>query len=485
MYVLENPYFTRHNEVTEVGIMSKKMKDSIVIGLALFAMFFGAGNLIFPPQIGIYTGSDFALAALGFFFTGIGLPLIGIIAAVKAGEALKHFQKRIGKMPVILFQLTIALTLGLVAIPRTAATTHEMGFDMFFNGISPVVTSSIFFGITIALAIKPTGIVDRIGKFLTPVLVLFIGGIIIKGIIDPVQSAQAGFEGSAIAEGFLGGYQTMDALGALIFGGIVLNTLNEKGYTSRRDQMKMTITAGIVAALGLALVYGGLMYLGSQMNGIADQAMSKTALTILIANTLLGRTGTWMLGLAVSFACLTTSIGLVATMADYFSDITKGKIAYKWSVILISVISGSISILGVDQIVTLAIPILVVLYPVAILLVLFILLDDIISKSLKGYIDDSIKMEEKYGYAIIYKVTFLVTLLFGILQGMKEAGIFVEQVDKIMDIVPLGTLGFPWVVPTLITFIIAYTIIAISYSRKKRIRTKVGEATTKLQSFSR
>ncbi len=430
--------------------MKNKMKDSIIIGLALFAMFFGAGNLIFPPQIGIEAGSDWKIAAIGFFMTGIGLPLLGIFAAVIGGEGLKKFQPKVGKGVIIAFSVVVALTLGFVAIPRTGATTYEMGFNMFFEDFSPVLASLIFFGITIALAIKPTGIVDRIGKYLTPVLVLMLGTIIVKGIVTPVGAADVALVEGSFSTGFLGGYQTMDALGAIIFGGIVLNAFREKGYNKEKDQIKMAIIAGGIAALGLALVYGGLMYLGSTATGVVSDDVSKTSLTIIISSLLLGRTGTWMLGIGVSFACLTTSVGLVATIGQYFADITNNKIKYEVSVIIMCVASAFIAVLGVDGIMTVAGPILVVVYPIAILLILFILFDRYISKP------------------IVYKVTLATTFSISLLQGVREAGFLGGMIDKTLSSMPLSNYGFPWLIPGSVAFVSTYCLVSLYrlYSRR-------------------
>lgn len=419
--------------------MKRKMKDSIIIGLALFAMFFGAGNLIFPPQIGIEAGGLWKEAAFGFFMTGIGLPLLGIFAAVKGGEALKNFQPKVGKAVIMTFSIVVALTLGFVAIPRTGATTYEMGFSMFMPNISPIISSIIFFSLTLALAYKPTGIVDRIGKFLTPVLVLMLGTIIIKGIIDPINMPDVAYTGNTFALGFFGGYQTMDALGALIFGGIVLNTFREKGYNDLKVQLKMTAVAGGIAALGLALVYGGLMYLGSTTVGVISPDVQKTTLTVMISSLLLGRTGTWMLGVGVSFACLTTSVGLVATIADYFSDISKGKIKYRFTVTLLSMVSAFIAVLGVDGIVSVAGPILVVVYPIAILLIVFILMDRYVNKP------------------VVYKTTLATVFTFSLLQGVSQAGYFTAIINNALGQIPLNDVGFPWLLPSALVFFTTYS----------------------------
>ena len=420
--------------------MKRKLKDSVIIGLALFAMFFGAGNLIFPPQIGVEAGSLWKEAAFGFFLTGIGLPLLGIFAAVKGGEALKNFQPKVGKAVIMTFSIVVALTLSFVAIPRTGATTHEMGFSMFFTEMPAILSSIIFFTITLALAYKPTGIIDRIGKFLTPVLVLMLGTIIVKGIIDPINVPEATTATSnTFTTGFLGGYQTMDALGALIFGGIVLNTFREKGYTKLNEQLKMTAISGGIAALGLGLVYGGLMYLGSTTVGVISPDVPKTTLTVLISSLLLGRTGTWMLGIGVSFACLTTSVGLVATIADFFSDISKGKLRYEWTVMVLCSVSAFIAVLGVDGIVSVAGPILVVVYPIAILLITFILIDKLVNKP------------------VVYKTTIVTAFTFSLLQGFSEAGIFATSINNALSQIPFNDVGFPWLIPAVTAFFLSYT----------------------------
>lgn len=430
--------------------MSKKNKDSLIIGLALFAMFFGAGNLIFPPEIGFLAKGNWKLAALGFTMTGIGLPLLGIFASVKGGGALKRFQPRIGKIPTIALQVAIVLTLGFVAIPRTGATTHEMGFNMFFEGFNPIISSIIFFGITITLAFKPTGIVDRIGKFLTPILVLMLGTIIIKGIIDPIGVAEPLVNSSTFSQGFLGGYQTMDALGALVFGGIMLNTFKEKGYSTMKDQMSITLRSGLVALVGLGLVYGGLMYLGSGASTVVSQDVSKTDLTIMISSLLLGRTGTWMLGIGVSFACLTTSVGLVATISEFFSDISSDKIPYKFSVVILCLASALVAVNGVDQIVAFAVPILVVLYPVAILVMLFIVFGQVIKHN------------------FVLKTTLVVTLFISVLQGLEAAGYLSGIMLKALQALPLYEFSFPWMIPTSLTLLVAYSISMVLFVKNKR-----------------
>lgn len=240
--------------------MRKTVKDAIVVGAALFAMFFGAGNLIFPPAIGMAAGEKWLLSLLGFLMTGIGLPVLGVMAVSKAGGTVSDLAGKVSKRFSLIIGTTIILAIGpLLAIPRTGATVYEIGIEPMLS-VNPLVVSFIYFAITLAFVIKPNGIIDKVGKILTPILLGVIGLIIVVGVIHPIAKPTGVPTFQPIAYGFLEGYQTMDTLGAIVMGGIILAALIEKGYHDRKSQMKMTSIAGVIAGLGLAGVYGGLLY---------------------------------------------------------------------------------------------------------------------------------------------------------------------------------------------------------------------------------
>lgn len=419
--------------------MTKKInKDSIVLGLALFAMFFGAGNLIFPPSIGINAGDSWFFAMLGFFLTGIGMPLLGILAISKAGGTLESFAGKVSPKFGKIYGIIAVIVLGpLLGVPRTGATTYEMGISPIFPNVSPIVVSIIFFSLTLFLAIKPSGIIDRIGKLLTPILLIMLAIIIYKGIISPIGTPLDTGMINPFSKGFTEGYQTMDVIVSTILGGIIVKSLIEKGYKDKKSQFKITLRAGLISSMGLVIVYGGLLYLGATGSAVFSSDIAKTSLIVSIVGQLLGQVGMIVLGICVTAACLTTSVGITATVGDLFSEISDGKISYKLAVIASTVISAIIANLGVENIVSFAEPLLAIIYPVAIILVILNIFDGLI-------INKKIYIGAIYG-----------TLSVSIIDGIKTLGVESDILDSIINVLPLWDKGFGWILPAIIGMIIA------------------------------
>ncbi|WP_129598183.1 branched-chain amino acid transport system II carrier protein [Anaerophilus nitritogenes] len=417
--------------------MNQKNKDAFVLGLALFAMFFGAGNLIFPPFLGLIAGKSWIMCAIGFFLTAIGMPLLGIIASAKAGGTINDVGNKVHPVFSKIFATIIILAIGpLLAIPRTGATTFEMGVLPNFPGISPVISSIIFFGITLYFVIKPSEIVDKIGKILTPLLLVVIFIIIIKGFISPVGIASTAMEGNAFTKGFTEGYQTMDALASVVFAGVMLTALVGKGYKDVKEQVTITIRAGVIAAISLVIVYGGLMYLGSHANSVYPPTIDKSVLLMSITNTLLGDFGKVALGIVVSLACLTTSIGLTATVGTFFNKLSNNKISYQVIVIATVVFSGMFAIGGVEKILAIAVPLLVTVYPITAVLIIMNALDEFMPKG-------------------AYIGAVFGALLVSFYDGLSAMGIQITFFRKIISHIPLADAGFAWVIPSIIFGIIS------------------------------
>lgn len=420
--------------------MKKEMKDTIVIGAALFAMFFGAGNLIFPPAIGVQGGSQWILSLLGFLVTGIGLPVLGVLAVSKAGGTIDNLADVVGKKFSVIFGSIVVLAIGpLLAIPRTGATVYEIGVQPL-SSIPPIVASIVYFSITLFFVIKPSGIIDKVGKILTPILLVVVGLIIFTGIFDPIGAPIITSIEKPFSDGFIQGYQTMDTLASIVLGGIILTALLEKGYTKRNDQTRITTMAGLMAGLTLALVYGGLLYLGATISGQVAADIPKTDLIILITKTLLGAKGQLVVSLAVSAACLTTSIGLTAIVGNYFEGISKGKLSYKSIVIFTSVFSTVMSVIGVESLVKVAEPLLVLVYPIAIVLIVFNLLDRFIPN------------------AMFYRGGVAGAALIGLFDTISVAGLTIKAMNPIYSMInsmPLAEQGFAWIIPTLVLAVVA------------------------------
>ena len=309
--------------------MSIKFKDIVVIGFALFAMFFGAGNLIFPPFLGVISGTKWFVSFMAFLFADGGLALLGVIAATGTqGDMMAFFGRAGKKLGIVIASLTILCIGPFVAIPRTAATTYEIGIvPNFGHSLSPIVFAIIFFVIVLVLTIKPSKVVDIIGAFLTPVLLICLAVLIIKGIVSPLGAPlDRTLVDNVFISGINDGYQTLDGMAGAVFAGIVIASVKQKGYTEKKVLVKATILAGIVAVVGLALVYGGLTYLGATVSPQYDNTVERTTLVISITQAILGGPGKVILGLVVGLACLTTAIGLTSACGNYFSDLTEGKL---------------------------------------------------------------------------------------------------------------------------------------------------------------
>ncbi|WP_061994526.1 branched-chain amino acid transport system II carrier protein [Clostridium sp. ATCC 25772] len=414
-------------------------KDFIVIGFALFAMFFGAGNLIFPPYIGKLAGDQTPLAIIGFLITGVGLPLSGIIACAKINGSFTDMSRRVGKIFSIIATTALVLAIGpMLAIPRTAATTYELAIHPIFPSVSPVIGVIIYFGICLAFVLRPSGIIDNIGKILTPILLVMLGIIIVKGVLVPLGPVvETNYQG-AFSNSLLEGYQTMDAMASVIFASIVLTSVKAKGYTDKKDIINATIKSGLVAVVGLTFVYGGLMILGSQVSTIITDDIGRSALVVEIVGRHLGSLGTVVLGLSVGLACLTTAIGLISTGAEYFSGLTKGKVSYNIFAIIISTVSALLGTGGVEKIVQFAGPVLQILYPIVIVLIIITLAGKFVSNN------------------NTVKITIYTTLIISILDtvnGLTNGSI--TSLNKLVSTIPLASLGFAWVIPTFIAFIIS------------------------------
>ena len=343
-----------------------KPKDMLVIGAALFAMFFGAGNLIFPPLLGQQTGTSWLIGFLFFFIFDVGLALVAILALINKNEySITGLTGPMGKVPGAVIGAIGALCIGpFLAIPRTAATTYEVGVAPLFPGFNTWIFSAVFFAIVLVLTIRPSKVVDIVGQFLTPVLVIFLLIMIIVGIVNPLGPIELDSTVNAVKEGTYNGYQTLDVIASMIFIIIIANSARDKGYTDQASLAGATIRSSVVAAIGLLIIYGGLTYLGATTGTLADyQNLDQTTLLVTITKGLFGNTGVILLGIIVLFACWTTAIGLTSAVSEYFVELSGGKLKYKTLVIIIVIFSWVISNAGVSTIIQFSAPLLNLIYP--------------------------------------------------------------------------------------------------------------------------
>lgn len=410
--------------------MNKTNKDIVIVGFALFAMFFGAGNLIFPPFLGVISGESWLTGFGGFLLADVGLALLAVAAAAKCNGEVSRVLGRAGKNLAIVLGSAIMICLGpLLAIPRTAATTFEMGISPLASGFNPILFSVLFFAITFILTIKPSKVVDIIGQFLTPALLVALGVLIIKGIVTPLGDINpTPMINDIFAEGVKQGYQTMDALGAVALSTVIITSLANKGYNDESQKVKLTMKAGIVAAIGLCLVYGGLTYLGATVSQVYGKDVVQTKLIVEITASLLGHPGKIILALIVGLACLTTAIGLTSATAQFFSKITNGKLKYEIIVTAVCIFSAIVSNFGVSTIIKFSAPILDMIYPATVVLVIMTLFGN------------KIKNDNAF------KGAAYMALLVSVLTVANNLGISIPMLTKL----PFTQLGFNWIVPVLI-----------------------------------
>lgn len=339
-------------------------KEAAVTGLALFAMFFGAGNLIFPPYLGMESGVLWPMGLAFFVLIDVVLACLGIYALSAAGGGEVAFARTIGKVPAVLLSAGAILCTGvLIAMPRTAATTYEMAIVPSFGDVGLLPFSLAFFAVVLVLTIRKSKVVDIIGKVLTPLLVLGIVALIMAGIIGPIGPVGQPLSQHVAQDGILAGYQAMDILCIIGYSIVLQDTLRSDGFTERAVTLRILTVASIIAGVLLTLIYGGLTYLGAMSASAFPPDVTQAELIVGITYQLMGSAGVGILGIVVTLACLTTAIGLIGSTAAYFQHLTHDRISYRTGVIACTIAGVLICNLGLELIISLASPILVLVCP--------------------------------------------------------------------------------------------------------------------------
>ena len=428
-----------------------KTKDVLLTGFALFAMLFGAGNLIFPPMLGYETSSSWIPTMLAFIITGVGFPFLGILSVSIAGNGIKDFANRVSPTFSKIFAIISILAIGpMLAIPRTGATAYEITF--LHNGMNNTIYKYIYlicyFGIVILFSLRASKVIERVGKILTTILLLLLFLIIAKGIFFSGLSIKPDIYPYAFKKGFLEGYQTMDTIASIAYAGIILKAIKNGRNLTQKQEFSFLIKAGLVAILSLALIYGGFALVGAKMHSVLV-TNDKIELLVKTTSYLLGNYGNLVLAICVAGACLTTAIGLVATVGEFFSSITSFK--YEKIVIFTVIISFLLSILGVESIIRISVPILVFIYPVMISLIIL----NLFGKYIKN--------------DYVYKGVVLFTGIIGLIESLASIGITNTYTNSVLEILPFSDYGLTWLFPGLI----GYILFSLMFRKVQRIENKV------------
>jgi len=415
-------------------------KTILIIGFALFASFFGAGNLILPPQLGFNSGPEWWLVALGFVTTAAVIPLLALFGHARLQGTMLDFGNKVSPLFSLVYCLCVYLIAITLPIPRTAAVTHEMAIQPFFN-TSSLLTSSIYFGLAFIFIMKRDSILSILGKFLTPLIVLILLAIIIIGLFYSPESINASvLESPALIAGLLEGYQTYDALGGVLIGGVVIISLNLEGGVSFEDKKAIITKSGLVAAFGLFLIYTGMIAIGAMHNTEFETSITRPELLTGLSIKTLGNIGNVFLSVLISLACFTTAVSVIVGTADFFKGLFKdSQMVYTVTAIIACLLGVLVGQFDVHYIIVVALPALMFIYPLTIVLILLNVIP------------------EKYASSTVFKAVVLATFLFSIPDFLGFL-IETEWLNRLKEIIPLANQNLGWVLPAVIAFIISNLI---------------------------
>jgi len=415
-------------------------KTILVIGFALFASFFGAGNLILPPYLGFNSGPDWWLVALGFVTSATVIPLLALFGHARLQGTMLDFGNKVSPLFSLVYSLCVYIIAITLPIPRTAAVTHEMAIQPFFH-TSSLLTSSIYFGVAFIFIMKRDSILSILGKFLTPLIVLILLAIIIIGLFTSPESINNSvLETPALVAGLLEGYQTYDALGGILIGGVVIISLNLEGGISFKDKKTIIAKSGLVAATGLFVIYAGMIAVGALHNTEFEASITRPELLSGLSLKTLGNIGNLFLSVLISLACFTTAVSVIVGTADFFKGLFKeSQLAYTITAIVSCIMGIFIGQMNVKYIIDVALPALMFIYPITIVLILLNVIP------------------QEYATKLIFKAVVLVTFVFSIpdfLGFLMEA----HWLQNIKEIIPFAKQNLGWVLPALVTFIVVNLI---------------------------
>ena len=425
----------------------------LVTGLALFAMLFGAGNLIFPVMIGVESGVEQVPATIGFMLTGVLLPMAGMIAAATSSSGVLGIIERISHYPGLVFCWLIFLSTGMLyAIPRTAAASFSMSFQASTGDshLALFIYTLVFFGIAGYLCLNPRNVLDRIGGLLTPALLILLAVMIIAAIatMDPSEAAPIEkYASTPTLKGIFDGYGTLDAIASFVFGVVIIRALRQKGFQPGRQLFGVTALSGVIAAFFLGLVYFGLSMVGSRVGRLNPDVKDGGEGLAFAAQHLFGPTGRVILGAIAILACLTTAIGLVEASTQFFRGLFP-KVSRPVWVVLHVIVSLAIANLGLEALVNVIIPVMMFCYPITIMLVVTCIMDIFIPGHMFW----------------AYRLSVWVAAFFGLFDGLKAAGVLEEWIDTT---IPMASLGLGWLIPSLAMLALGL-IIDIAQGRMKQ-----------------
>ena len=445
-------------------------KQILLIGSLLFGLFFGAGNLIFPLKMGQDAGFNIGPVTLGFLLSGVGLPILGVVAAAMSdSQSLFDIAVPAGKKFAYFFTILLYLTIGPgFAIPRTSTVSYEVSFGSFSinQSLGLFIFSLIFFALALGFALNKGKLIDTIGKYLTPIFLVLLGVLVLLGIFKPMGPVGAieptnNYLTSPFLKGVIDGYNTLDAPASLAFAVIIIGAIKSFGLQDPQNIAKQTLKAGFTCLLAMGLVYVSLAMLGAGSTNIMESVANGAIILAEISKYYLGDIGHILLSLIVIVACLKTSIGLISACSEMFSEMLSFDISYEKYCYIFAIISFAIANLGLERIISLSLPVLLFLYPLSIVLIILSMLSVKIGKN-----------------EIVYKWTIGFTAFAAIFDLLKaspfaKSDIIVNILKFPENFMPGFDLGFAWIMPAAIGFAIG--IIIDKSKKNSKISKTTGE----------
>ncbi len=422
-------------------------KETFITGFALFSMFFGAGNLLLPPMLGYNAGQDWYIVAIGFIITAVVIPLLGILAHARLQGTMYDFAKKVSPIFSIVYCIIVYVISVAIPSPRTAAATYETVIQPNFSGISSLGSSIVYFGLVFLFVYNRSKVLSLLGKYLTPLivcillLVIGVGLFSTEEIINPTEKL-------TFFKGLIEGYQTFDAIGAVVVGGVVIISLNMRGHSTYDAKKYLISRSGFIAGFGLLIMYTGMIAAGAYFRSeiAVDEALSSDLQRAQLLNTIslsaLGTVGSTFLSVLIGLACFTTAVGIITGTADYF----KGLFNNSQKIYLITAMIGccagvAIGQLNFSTIIHIGLPIIFMIYPITIALIFLNVIP------------------EKFATPFVFKIVVITTILFSIPDCIRfitsETTAFGNWASDIRMLLPLGNEHFGWVLPSLIAYVLA------------------------------
>ncbi len=430
--------------------------DMFAVGFALFATFFGAGNLIFPPAIGIHSGTAWVQAILGMSGSAILLPIMTIIAVNNMGNDLSDLTKPVSGWFFSLYMFFFCLFVATMGIPRQGGIGVETGLFSILPGLREVkpalyICLAIYFIIVFVLAGNRSKVVDIVGKYLTPILLVILLAVVVLAIVKPVGTPDGSDASNPFINAFLEGYQTGDVMVGIVIASIFLGSIKEKGYTEKTAINRETLKAAVIALVGLLVVYGGFLYMGACAAQNYPHDMDQTLLLNTLVHDILGNIGSKFFGMGVFIACITTTIGVMSSTADMTVKMLGNKIPYRIALLVYCLIGFALGCLGVSAVVRYSLPSFNLIYPVSIVLTL---------------LGTFRKWVPNHG---AWKGAVLAALLVGIYEAMEQWVALAGQnpdfgiLTTIHNAIPLASYGFAWLLPAVAGFVGGWLIVKLRH----------------------